>query len=332
MLKCLLLAALLAAPLAAQQPATPPTLLNREELSALLERSYPPELRMNSIAGINQVRVFITAEGKPDSIYLHVTSGSARLDDAALSLAGKVKFAPANRDGAAIGMWVDLPFSFVPENSTPDDAGVPRVVNHAQVDSLLLERYAGARQKNGEEFNVGMSVDVNESGMVGAVTIYNPSCVAQLDNTARSVAGRLRFQGVPGRVNVSVFFERDTAFLRLTGDTLPQPAPDNAGPHSAFTKTVRPQLRNRDMVARRLVALYPPELRNIGMGGDVLLWVLVNEKGQTEKKYVKESSGRCAFDLAALRVAGSMLFEPALRDGVPVKAWIQIPIVFRSTF
>jgi TonB family protein len=45
---------------------------------------------------------------------------------------------------------------------------------------------------------------------------------------------------------------------------------------------------------------------------------------------VKQSSGHEALDDAALKVAEVMRFTPAMNDGQPVSAWIDLPIVFAT--
>ena len=108
----------------------------------------------------------------------------------------------------------------------------------------------------------------------------------------------------------------------------PAPCRDNAPCFTPYTK--KPELRNRDAVARALVQNYPEDLRDQRIGGTTLLWVLVDESGRVAKAQVKESSGHEAIDRAAIRVATEMLFAPAENRGAPVRVWIQLPIVFRT--
>ncbi len=93
--------------------------------------------------------------------------------------------------------------------------------------------------------------------------------------------------------------------------------------------TVRPELLNRPQVLRALQRLYPPMLRDAGVTGDVLVWVLVDEDGKVARTQIKQSSGLPAFDEAALAVAAQMRFSPALNRDVRVKVWVALPIRFR---
>lgn len=94
--------------------------------------------------------------------------------------------------------------------------------------------------------------------------------------------------------------------------------------------TVKPELLNRDAVSRALQRNYPPLLRDAGIGGTVLTWMLINEQGTVMRTQVKEGSGHEALDQAALKVADIMKFSPALNRDQKVKVWIALPIVFKT--
>jgi len=94
--------------------------------------------------------------------------------------------------------------------------------------------------------------------------------------------------------------------------------------------TVKPELKNRDEVARALQRNYPPLLRDAGVGGTVLIWALIDEEGTVMKTQVKQGSGHEALDDAAQKVGAVMRFTPALNRDQKVKVWIQLPIVFKT--
>ncbi len=93
--------------------------------------------------------------------------------------------------------------------------------------------------------------------------------------------------------------------------------------------TVKPDIKNRDELARALEREYPPLLRDAGIGGTATVWFLVGEDGVVRRLMVDKSSGHKALDDAALRVAASVLFTPALNKDKPVPVWISLPITFR---
>jgi len=97
----------------------------------------------------------------------------------------------------------------------------------------------------------------------------------------------------------------------------------------AFTPyTVAPFLRNGEAVTRTLAREYPPQLRNAGIGGRVLLWLYIDDAGRVQDSQVKTSSGFVAFDEAAIRVAMTMQFSPALNRDRKVPVWVAIPVDF----
>lgn len=94
--------------------------------------------------------------------------------------------------------------------------------------------------------------------------------------------------------------------------------------------TVMPALQNQQAVQQALIAHYPPFLRDAGIGGEALVWVLLDERGRVISAEIKESSGHRALDDAALRVAPMMRFSPAQNRDLHVKVWVSLPIRFRA--
>ena len=93
--------------------------------------------------------------------------------------------------------------------------------------------------------------------------------------------------------------------------------------------TVRPEIKNRREVGEALVRLYPPLLRNAGIGGEVVVWFFLSEEGTVLDRRVSQSSGYTQFDEAALEVADVFRFTPALNRDRIVQVWIQLPITFQ---
>jgi len=95
--------------------------------------------------------------------------------------------------------------------------------------------------------------------------------------------------------------------------------------------TVRPDIKNRDEIARAMEENYPPLLREAGIGGTVTVWFFIDEEGRPQRLVINETSGHSALDDAALRVAGVVEFTPALNRDERVSVWISLPITFRAT-
>ncbi|MEQ1857575.1 MAG: TonB family protein [Longimicrobiales bacterium] len=114
--------------------------------------------------------------------------------------------------------------------------------------------------------------------------------------------------------------------VEVVGEAAPPPV--EAGP--TFTPfTVAPYLKNGPAVARTLSREYPPTLRNAGIGAQVLLWLFIDERGRVQQTVVKTSSGFEQLDAAAMRVALTMEFSPALNRDRNVPVWVAVPVDFK---
>lgn len=95
--------------------------------------------------------------------------------------------------------------------------------------------------------------------------------------------------------------------------------------------TVAPQIRNRADVERAMQRFYPPLLRDAGIGGTVLVWILIDEQGNVVRTQVQRSSGHDGLDDAAMRVGEVMEFTPAMNRDRRVRVWVALPIEFRPS-
>jgi protein TonB len=93
--------------------------------------------------------------------------------------------------------------------------------------------------------------------------------------------------------------------------------------------TVAPVLLNRAEVAEAMSNRYPRVLRRAGVSGVVVVRVQIDATGQMVRSVIGRSSGREAFDEAALEVTQVMSFKPALNGDQPVAAWVVMPIEFQ---
>lgn len=75
---------------------------------------------------------------------------------------------------------------------------------------------------------------------------------------------------------------------------------------------------------------YPRDALRNGIEGTVQLRVLVDETGHVLDVQIERSSGDHQLDTAAREhVLHRWLFQPAQRNGVPMRAWGRVPIEFR---
>lgn len=74
---------------------------------------------------------------------------------------------------------------------------------------------------------------------------------------------------------------------------------------------------------------YPTDLKDQKVGGMVLLKVSISESGAVEECEVKKST-HSGFDQSALQAVKGWKFNPAKKDGAPVKAKILLPVKFNN--
>lgn len=100
------------APAAAPAPApvTPPD-FNAAQLNNPAP-AYPYLARKAREQGVVLLRVLVTANGRAGEVKLEETSGSRRLDDAAMATVRKWRFVPAQQAGKTIAAWVIVPITF----------------------------------------------------------------------------------------------------------------------------------------------------------------------------------------------------------------------------
>lgn len=89
-----------------------PSILNRLDVVAAMEREYPPLLRNAGVSGTVRVYFFIDQEGRVQDKRIDRSSGHEALDDAALRVAGVYRFSPAMNRNQEVPVWVSFPITF----------------------------------------------------------------------------------------------------------------------------------------------------------------------------------------------------------------------------
>ena len=89
-----------------------------------------------------------------------------------------------------------------------------------------------------------------------------------------------------------------------------------------------PALLNGDEVSTLIQGQYPVELRAVRAGGETVLRLWLDERGQVVRCLVSRSSGHAALDALAEKVAGRMRFRPAKNRDQAVRVIVQIPVHF----
>lgn len=96
------------------EPVAAPVVPPRADASQLNNPTpiYPALSRRLREEGIVLLEILVKADGSLGEIRLKKSSGSNRLDDAALRAVKNWHFLPAKRDGEAIDFWYELPIEF----------------------------------------------------------------------------------------------------------------------------------------------------------------------------------------------------------------------------
>lgn len=74
---------------------------------------------------------------------------------------------------------------------------------------------------------------------------------------------------------------------------------------------------------------YPPQSVRRNEEGTALIRARISPRGEVIEARLFESSGSARLDKSALAAVQRWLFVPALRDGQPSEAWVQVPVQFR---
>ena len=112
----------------------------------------------------------------------------------------------------------------------------------------------------------------------------------------------------------------------------PPPAPAAADPADRpilIPFDTNPVLLNPAEVLRVLEREYPRALKEAGIEGRVELWLYLTEEGVVEKFEIKTSSGNPLLDEAALKVAPTMTFSPAMNRDKVTAVWVSQWVTFQ---
>jgi protein TonB len=144
----------------------------------------------------------------------------------------------------------------------------------------------------------------------------------------------------PGRVEIRAedFSGRGIAGGLARGFPLRAPEPTRAAeadlgqPLSVSVVDEAPRLRNRAEISPRMTDLYPLHLRMADIEGQVVIDVVVGSDGRVEAESMKVLSATLAeFEAPTRALVRLMHFEPARRNGRPVRVWIRLPVTWAIT-
>ncbi|MGQ0561353.1 MAG: energy transducer TonB [Gemmatimonadota bacterium] len=207
----------------------------------------------------------------------------------------------------------------------------PGMLNQETMVAFLVANYPDTLRATGAPDVGFVWMFVDSTGRLGGMKLIKSTGAAVFDTLSLRAIRTVRFfpANMDGRgVGVWVPFPLQIgAYDKLLAWRPPGEELDRGPVFTPYTK--KPELLNRDVVARELVRRYPPELRAAGVAGTAVVWVLLQDNGMVKRVLIRNSSGHPQIDEAALHVARVMRFTPAQNKGKPVPVWIALPIVFK---
>lgn len=210
------------------------------------------------------------------------------------------------------------------------------------VGELMDKHYPPLLRAAGIGGTVRVRVRVHADGTVDGYELVGSSGHEALDEAGMRVLREMVFlptKSTNGEMQNTINqFNLEFNPKRRVSSLVPTQAPADSASlprkmssEPSFTPyTDRPELQNRDEVARGLVKNYPVALRDAGIGGTTVLWVLIDETGKVVQTKVKDTSGHAEIDAGAQRVGMQMRFSPARNGAEAVPVWIALPVVMKT--
>jgi len=204
----------------------------------------------------------------------------------------------------------------VPEQDGGAPSGITRTEAYARE---LIREYPRELLDAGIGGVTILELVVDEDGGVQEVRVRGSSGHPALDEAALRLAPLVPFtrpvlvDGKPagGRITFPVRFDAEEAMAA-----------------DSCSDDVKPSYVNKREIERALIREYPASLRDRGIGGKTVVWLLIDEEGRVPRQQVQTGSGYRELDEAALRVARRFRFSPAKHCGKPVPVWLSVPISF----
>lgn len=85
---------------------TPPAMTNRGEVTQLLQRYYPRNLKDAGVGGRVELWLYVNEQGRVEKSEVKTSAGNALLDDAAQRVASEMRFTPAKNRDKVTAVWV----------------------------------------------------------------------------------------------------------------------------------------------------------------------------------------------------------------------------------
>ncbi|HEX6694321.1 MAG TPA: M56 family metallopeptidase [Longimicrobiales bacterium] len=331
-----------------------PRLLNREDVLAAAAKQ-------SGVNATGMMRIYIDTTGRAESA--PSDDATSAFNDAVERLANVMRFSPAVVDGRKVGMWVSFNVRFgngasalsapstydavpgqppappvpaappapVPPPATAATASPPALRDGAPPPPPAPPTAVPAAPRLAAP--APPTPGVSKPAPAPAPKTASPAATAPRPKAAPKPAPP---KIVPPSGSVPspaprVSQKPQVPSVAVAVIDTPPPTPSvvalENGP--VFTPmSVAPRLLNRDTVAAAVARAYPAAMRDAGIGGTTVMWVLLDDQGRTVKFQVNKSSGYPLLDQAALKVVPAMRFSAAQMQDKPIAVWVMVPIVF----
>jgi TonB family protein len=131
----------------------------------------------------------------------------------------------------------------------------------------------------------------------------------------------------PSTFRVRAVDYRGVGVVGGTGEGYVAPADTAAAPLPLAVVDRLPQMKNVGELADRMRALYPPLYRAAGIQGSAIVQLVVDTEGRVESEGMSVlSATHPDFASASMELVRLIRFEPARRNGRPVRVWVQLPV------
>jgi TonB family protein len=131
----------------------------------------------------------------------------------------------------------------------------------------------------------------------------------------------------PSTFRVRAVDYRGVGVVGGTGEGYVAPADTVAAPLPLAVVDRLPQMKNVGELADRMRALYPPLYRAAGIQGSAIVQLVVDTEGRVESEGMSViSATHPDFASASMELVRLIRFEPARRNGRPVRVWVQLPV------
>lgn len=204
-----------------------------------------------------------------------------------------------------------------PEPTSPPTSGM----SEPQFKEEVARRLAAEVKKLEREMQRNKAA---AAALTGSSSRSNPAKPAAPGKALAAEAGTKGTAAEVGPAAASPGVETSAARAAPTAAPAPAPAKDAAAESSA---PLPADTETSPKILRIVKPIYPPVALQARIGGIVLLRVLVSESGSPEEIEVARGVG-AGLTEAAVAAVRKWTFEPARKNGQPVRAWTTIPIPF----